>query len=462
MPILTRISAATRSLANTVLSSRRGTSDVLVSMAPQMVGVVTGLLGSVLIARGLGPEGMGRYALVLSLAGIASSLSDLGIGQTAVRYASRASAAGDTPALMSVLRWAFRMRMVLTGIITAAFMLSVSRVASTIWHDPGLASYARIGLLGGLFTAFGAVPALYFQSIRRFGVNASIQTAQRLIVFAGVATLALCRQWSLYNLLFVQLATALISSAAFMAAVPARALWRNRKTDPPGHFWKPDIAAGTATAHAQDRHSPRRFAMYHIISSLVVMITMQCDVWMMGFYLEKVELGVYSAAARFALPLSILLGGLNTALWPRASALQTPAELRRLLKKTLLVSFALASGGAAYAVAAPLLAPLVFGESYREGVLIGQLLCLRSCLSILICPVGVLGYAMGLVRVYWLINLIQLAFVVALNMFLLPRFGAKGAAMALLANDLVGFAMAGMLLWRTMKEAGRPASGAHT
>ena len=440
-------------------TSRRGARDVLVSMAPQLVGVLTGFAASVLMARGLGPEGLGRYALVMSLAGMAASLSDLGLGQTAIRYAARSIAAGQQDLQFAVMRWAFRMRMVLVLLITAAFMLAAPVVARNAWHDPALAPYIRLGLLGGCFTALGAIPTLYFQSLRRFGVNAAIQSAQRIFFFLGIAVIAWCSAWSLTHVLYAQLLAGAAAAMAFLAMVPRRAIWqKNEDGGRGGTFWKAPAVDQHVATHELDRQSVHGFAFYQMISTLTVLLTLQADVWLMGYFLDQEQLGIYSAASRFALPLTIVLGGLNTALWPRASALRTLSDTRRLLQKTFGVSLGIAAAGTAYSLAAPLLAPWLFGEAYSGGILIGQLLCLRTCLSILICPVGVVGYSLGLVRVYWLINVVQLALVVGLNVVLLPRLGPLGAAVALVANDLAGLVLAGWLILRRISAPSTNAS----
>lgn len=436
-------------------ASRRGIGDTLVSMAPQIVGVFTGFLGSVLIARGLGPEGLGRYALVMSLAGIAMTVSDLGIGQTAIRYAAKAFSAGNETTQMGVLRWAFRMRMLLVLAVTAGCMFIAPTLARRIWHDPSLTPYLQIGLIGGIFAALSAVPTLYFQSVRRFGVNAGIQTAQRIFFFLGIVLLALLQSWSLYHVLYVQLAAGFVCAAAFLMRVPSESLWRKNGEDTAG-FWRAPTMGIAIPSHEMDRHSVQRFALFQMLSTVIVMLILQADVWLMGYFLSSGDIGVYSAAARFALPLTIVLGGLNTALWPRASALHDMRDIRALLKKTFLVALIIASVGAIYGIAAPLLAPWIFGEAYRSGVLIGQLLCLRSCISILICPVGVVGYSFGLVRVYWIINLFQLALVVLINLALLPRLGPLGAAIALVVNEIAGFLIAGWIILRCMSAPGSP------
>ena len=61
---------------------RKAIEDVLVSMAPQAVALVVGMVTWVLMARGLGPAGLGQYALVMSVYLLTVQLADLGIGQT--------------------------------------------------------------------------------------------------------------------------------------------------------------------------------------------------------------------------------------------------------------------------------------------------------------------------------------------------------------------------------------------
>ena len=71
MAIMLKLAQVWETLRHTLFGSRQGIKDTLVSAVPQLVGVFTGFFSSVLIARGLGPEGMGKYALVMSLAGVA-------------------------------------------------------------------------------------------------------------------------------------------------------------------------------------------------------------------------------------------------------------------------------------------------------------------------------------------------------------------------------------------------------
>ena len=77
-------------LEKAVLGSRSGIRDVVLSMIPRTAQVVTRLFPSILVAHGLGPSRLGQFTLVTSASGVATSLSELGIGQTAIRFASLA------------------------------------------------------------------------------------------------------------------------------------------------------------------------------------------------------------------------------------------------------------------------------------------------------------------------------------------------------------------------------------
>jgi O-antigen/teichoic acid export membrane protein len=438
-------------LIGKLTGSKSGIKDVAVSMVPQGVSLCTGILTSVLLARGLGPAGLGEFALVLSVSDMAVTLSDLGIGQTAIRYATRSAQLGDSEGHFAFLRWAFARRMFLMALISIAAYLVAPVVASGLWHIANLAPWLRLGLLIGVFGALAHVPSIYFQSLRRFNVNASILTGQALISFLGILLLALLRHWSVESVIFVSVMTAACGALAFLIVVPRAALFAEVRisrgswalTD---RSWRgPELRATQYDKNELDH--PDTFARYMLFSSLFVLLTMKADVWLMGYFLNAKSVGVYNVATRLTIPLATLLAAINTALWPRASGLVRIEDKISLLRRTFRKCSLAALAGLVYSAVAPLLVPLLFGARYASSVFLGQLLCGRYLLAILTCPIGLVGYSLGLVRAYWFVNLVQLIVVVTTNVVLLPRVGAVGSALALIANEVVGLAAMGMLVW---------------
>ena len=444
--------------------SQRGIADVLLMLIPQTVIVLTGFLTTVLIARGLGPASLGQYSLVFSVAGLTAAFSDLGIGQTAIRYAARAAAEGRTTEQLAVLRWAMRLRLTLAVGTALAVALAAPVIAGGFWHLPALTPLIQLGLLGGVFAAIGSAPAVYFQSIRRFGRNATVQVGQALLALAGVGVVAALGLWSVGTIVLASVVAAALGAFSFLPLVPRGAvvsggdfagggtIWRRLWTSPvePGSAGRADGGPGT-------------FAIYNLVSTLLVMITLRLDVWLMGVFGRPDQIGLYTVASRFALPMGLVLAAISGALWPRASSRTDPRAVLALMKRTFELSIPLGLLAMIYALTAPLLTPWLFGSAYQDSGLLGQVLCIRYALAVFIVPVGAVGYSLGLVRVYWIINLVQLVAVAIVNVLFLPRIGPMASALALVVSEILGVTLAGgLLLWRVrriQREAGAGGGG---
>lgn len=437
-------------LETTLSGTRKGIEDVIVSMIPQCISVVTGFVTAVLIARGLGPKGMGSYALILSVSGLAVALSDLGIGQTAIRFASQAAERKDTETQLAILRWAFRLRMLLVLLTSLIAFVCVPVVADRLWHEISLSPLVRLSLLTGIFTAIAAIPTIYFQSLKRFKMNAGVAVGQTLVSFIGIVVIALFNKWSLELVIAVSVVAAGLGALTFLFLVPkASFVVMQDFRQPCAQLLKKILRSPNQkdnSAMSLDSTGMNEFAFYMLISSITVTVIMRADIWLMGFYLDKSQIGLYSVASRFTLPLVIVLGALNTALWPRASALTNKTKTTEIISKTFRISMLVAVFGFIYAIIAPFATPYIFGSSYSDGVFIGQILCLRYCISILICPLGVIGYSFGFIKVYWWVNIIQLIIVVAGNILLLKHYGIIAAGLSLLAMEVVGAILIAALL----------------
>ena len=109
-----------------------------------------------------------------------------------------------------------------------------------------------------------------------------------------------------------------------------------------------------------------------------------------------------------------------------------------------------------YALFVPLLAPFIFGEAYRQSVRLAQILSFGQCVAILFNPLGVIGYSIGMARVYWIVNLFQLCLVFTMLVVLLPVYGTVGAAVTFVVSTVVGSLIVGAILLRkTIRHSAR-------
>jgi O-antigen/teichoic acid export membrane protein len=422
--------------------ARRGVEDTAISLLPQIVNLLSGIIVSILMARGLGPVGMGEFALITSISGLTAILSDLGIGNTAVHYASRSASQGNTSLQFEVLRWAFRLRMVFVFVITVSIYFCIPTVSQYVWHAENLSYLMRLSLMIGIFGALSSIPAIYFQSMKLFKMSAVVTIGQTLILTIGIVGIALLNIWTLEAIIIISILAAGIGAISFQFVTPGRTLfdWDELR----GLFKKGIVhiikaprfnLSGSGQSGPGDIHT---FTVFMILSAVTLQIALRADVWLMGYFLDKGEIGLYNVATKYVLPLSMALGAISTAFWPHAAAITSRESAINILNKTFRLSSITAGAALIYTATAPLTASFLFGASYAGSIILAQLLCLRYCISILLFHFGIIGYSLGLVKLYFWINLFQMSIVIAGNIFFLPKIGAIGAAITLLIYEIVG------------------------
>ena len=438
-----------------IFESLKAIEDVIVSTLPGIASLVTGVITAALVARGLGPFGMGQYALIISVSTFIIGVSDMGIGQTAIRYASRAVSQGDTEGQFAILRWTFRLRMLFVLVLSLVVFVLAPTVAGTIWHDNSLTPLLRLGLLIGIFSTLAHVPLIYSQSIRRFRMNSVIQVAQALISFTGILLVAFLALWHVGLVIIVAVIATAIGALAFLTVTPTAAFFKSNTSWRSIHFklrgaLKPPAIKGGETS-TLDSSSIGSFARLNFVDQMVSVGVGTAPVWLMGIFLAKSQIGIYAVAIYVSLPLSLLVTAISTAFWPRVAAATTLKVNKDLLRSAMLLTILAVVGGLFYAVLAPLLMPLVFGAGYASGILVAQLLCLGWCIYLLSLPIGLVGYNFGVVRISWLINVVRLSIIITVNVWLLPIIGSLAAASAFVIATTVGALWGGIFLWRRMK-----------
>jgi O-antigen/teichoic acid export membrane protein len=394
---------------------------------------------------------MGQFALVLSVSDAVGALTELGIGQTALRYASRAVARGGIEEQYAIMRWAFRVRVALVVLLSLFVVIGAPLLADKIWEDPGLTPLLRIAMVLPLLGVLAYVPVLYFQSLKRFGMNAAVLTGQSFLSLIGVIVIALLSAWSVSIVVLVSVFSSAAGAVVFLWLVPKRALHdpdrRDERGWTHGRFWKVPVVDAQLD-NGIDDVGANRFAFYMLISKIIMLLSLRVDVWIMGVYLDQSQIGLYNVASRFVLPLSFVLISVNSALLPRSAAVTGRDELKTMLKKTFHASGLVAVATVFYALLVPYITPWVFGAVYEPSVGLAQVLSLGYCAAIAAAPIGLIGYNLGLARNYWVVNLLQLTIVILILVLYLPVIGPLAGAVAFLASAVVGALLTGFLVLR--------------
>jgi O-antigen/teichoic acid export membrane protein len=164
------------------------------------------------------------------------------------------------------------------------------------------------------------------------------------------------------------------------------------------------------------------------------------DAVMLGVMRTDVETGLYTAAYRVYEGLTYAPSVIAAVLTPRLSGLFVTdrAAHRRVALWGLAGSIALVMtiGTAAYMLSAPLIVWL-FGPAFAGAIPPFRVLCLGLAFVFVIWVLHAIAISVNAERVLVKTGLAGLAVNVGLNLYVIPRMGANGAALATVVGELV-------------------------
>ena len=161
------------------------------------------------------------------------------------------------------------------------------------------------------------------------------------------------------------------------------------------------------------------------------------DLFILAAFVDKTEVGHYSAAVRYAALYGLFVAGLAALLLPTAASAQDWPSRRRYLENSLRLTAVLACVNLVLLALAQNLVPLLFGAEYEESIGLARLLVIAILPLAASVALGNLFYSAD--RLQWIaaVTGIQIGALAVLCLALVPVLGAAGAAIAVLASRLL-------------------------
>ncbi len=387
-------------------------------------------LQGALLARALGPTGVGRYSAALVDINVLVTVLSLGLpGALAVL---QGEARGDSQRLRAL--W----RLGLGRAVPVVVLLAVSALGLSRWGERlGLGWLSR-GREPWLLALIGA--SVVFQYLRDVhnsllwgGQHFAAQNRLNLALAVGqLAAVAVLFQLSLLSpasALLLQAASQLVLSAAAGLWLWRWQLAQPAAAPPPGPGPSPSPSpSGDSLASRALRIGGRNFL--HILPDLLLL---RIDVYLIqrllpAAHMEQ-DLGIYQAGVRVAELLLLVPGTLNTVLFAKAAAREDIARVTLLgAKLALLLGLAACVGMAL--VGQPLLVAF-YGPRFA-GSFLPALVVLLGCTALCFSGplAGTLSGAGSYPRSVIIAQTVALLVNVGANLYLLPRYGVRGAAAA--------------------------------
>lgn len=400
-----------RQLAHTV-ATRAG-----MSFAGKIVGLGLQFITQLVLALVLGPARFGMYSLGYGLSQLFMLVAKAGLGTGAVRFAAVHRERSDTARLKGVILSAVVMPLAFGTILALPLVLWAGPLANDVFGTPTLAPVIRL-------FAFAVPLSASMQAVAQvttaFGVTGYMVTSIYL-VHPGINLLlvGLCF-WIGFGLVGVSAAWVAATAAGLLAAlVFVRRLYRRHAHPGISAVFEPGPLLG--------------FSLPLLPGEFLWVAMLWMDVLMLGLFLDSAQVGIYRAASQTAILLTVVPFAVDSIFGPMIARLHEQGDTPRI-RELFQVS-------ARWSLTAslPIFATLVvggdsvlrmYGAEFPSGWLPLVILVTGQLVNCGTAGVGLLLVMTGHQYHKVVGDLAVAAGNVALNLYLIPRFGLLGAAVA--------------------------------
>lgn len=390
--------------------------DALLTSGASVVATGVAGLTSIVIARELGPEGRGSWAVVTSIASLTSTIIPLGL-PIAVGYGITRTKSGDRARLVQAGA---------RGAVAAAVVAAGVALAAAAIANPGGIGVLTIVLSGAMAAAlvlhhFGQQAVLTGVTLAWYAV---VQLTPVVLMLVAVVAVAVAGSLSLPTLAAISAV-----SAATAATVAAVGLAR-RRLSPTGRI----VPGARETARLLRPYLS--FALMTFATLSLTQVVHRVDVLIVAGYLGERQAGLYAVATQVGDVLLVVPAALGAVMFRRGATDVHGHWEDALHTLAWTAAFAVAIAIAVGTVAVPLVR-MLFGPDYEGSVeplrwLLPGIVVLgvQSVVSSYVASRG----RPAAVLVAWLTAAV---FGILADFFVVPRHGIVGAAVVSSASYLL-------------------------
>lgn len=375
---------------------------------------------SILVARLLPPDQFGRFVFFASCTLVVTSLAELNLGRTLLRFLAVSNGQQNANAGNEVAAAVFQAKLVLTAPILAigvgVALLSALANSLVLW-----------ALIAGVLASFGPLMAAVFQLLGKYR-SYFLAYSVDFVRLAVVVVLALFGLISLKAVVLVYI----------VSPMPLAILWPGI-----GYRWKELLQpASRATYEAL-----WTFGKWIIPIALFDALWQRIDVLMLEAMSGPGSVGIYSGAYMFMGVAALVSTSVTTLVYPRmaeAHGKESAAQVARHYRQSGNVAAYLGMPCVfGIAALAPALIRTLIGEAYLPGLKLLPWFCVYGIFLILQMNTGAVFWAVGKPGLSLCWGLILIVTSVTGNLLLIPGRQAEGAAIVLAASAI----LAGLFSW---------------
>jgi O-antigen/teichoic acid export membrane protein len=379
---------------------------ILWTMARQSAAVGMRLGFTLLVARALGPAANGQFALAMLVPNLLTAMLNFGVPAANAHYIARGGFG-----IAAALRWNARLWL---GLLLMAALGSLALWPFADRILPGVPS-TQLLWSEGLFAIMLATTLL---SGVLLGLNAFVEYNRALLIAPVLSLLIAIGLWATGHMQVIPLLIGqLVSESIALAFIVARL--RALRVVQPQHEPQAPPSTRQLLTFGGASHA----------GTVLMQINYRVDLYLVNLFLGSAAAGVYYIAARIAEQLWIVSQSASAVLLPTLSA-RTPEVDETAARAVRLTLWAALGSGLVLLASVELLVKFLFGPKYAAA---GGVVALLLPGVLLLSGARVACVAMAArgrpeLNIYMSVAIFILN--VGLNLLLVPKFGARGAALA--------------------------------
>lgn len=404
------------------------------SFVLQGVGIVLGFVFHLLVARILGPSGVGVFYLALTLAMVATIPGRLGLDTALVKYTAKFRETEEWGRLLGTSRRARAFALVASGLAASVLVLGAPLLANDVFKEPRLVLPIRILGVAVVPLSLMRLQAGVLRGLEKIKASLTVEHGKYGFYLAAIPVVAVGA------IVLGPDGAAAGYLAAAVVIVGAGLLLI--------HHYKPESALPSEPLGSRELLSTSVPLM--VIASMMFILNWT-DTLMVGFFLTSSAVGIYQVAWRVATVLTMVLFAFNMINAPRFSALYERGDkegLQELVGETATLIAILTSIMFAGLIFYRGFVLGLFGEGFQGGASVLIVLAVAQLLNASVGSVAYLLMMTGLETVYQKIAASAAALNIILNLLLVPRLGIEGAAIASGVSLVVMNLLAVGVAWR--------------
>ncbi len=367
---------------------------------------------TVLLLKLVGPAEYALYGIFITILTAALQFTDSGLHQSLIKFVAMYQARNPARA-EAHLKLTWRVKLFTIGITATVLLLGASFMAERIFLMPDLALPIRLiglGVVGGGIFEF--VQAA-LQARQKFGLLTLFRISEGLgkllfiLIFVSIGAFALEAVYWAY------------AAVPMLLAVAGAILLRNKGLTKGPVDWK-DTGSEIMG-----------FGKWVMLASFSTMFLMRIDLFMLPPMLpgSPEDIGHYAAAVRLCTPLIVIVNSVVTVFFPKAMALDTRAEMRGYIKRSMQVTLPLIAMSTIYGAGVVLIVPVYFPD-YAPSVPLFAVLFIGYAWTLFGNPLTTLVLSINRAKTVAAISFAQLIATIISHYFFISEYGVMGAAVS--------------------------------